>query len=185
MPFVTYLTMLAAILNYLYIKHLEKRENSESALIDAGALHTPYLGGIKQCYRFFTAGLVHFSFYHLIMNLYCLYSLGTTIEYIFGHLAFAILLFGSIILGNIFTVLLEKGYVISGGLSSGIYGLLAVELILVYLIYGIEGITQNTSLLITILLNVSLNFMPGVGWKAHLGGATFGILFMTVIYNFL
>lgn len=184
MPFVTYLTMLAALLNFLYIKYLEKRENSESALIHAGALSTPYIGGWKQCYRFFTAGLVHMSLYHLIMNLYCLYSIGTTIEYIFGHLGFAILLFGSIILGNIFAVLLEKGYVISGGLSSGIYGLLAVELILIYLIYGIEGITQNTSLLITILINVSLNFMPGVGWKAHLGGATFGILFMTIIYNF-
>ncbi len=185
MPFVTYTTMLIAVLNYIYINHLKKKEPTESALIDAGALTTPYFGGYKQCYRFLTAGFVHMSLYHLIMNLYCLYSLGSFVEYIFGHLALVIVLLGSIILGNVFTVLLEKENTLSGGLSSGIYGLLAVEITLIYLIYGIEGITQNTSLLITILLNVSLNFMPGVGWKAHLGGATFGILFITFYYYFL
>ena len=185
MSLVTYITILLAILNYIRLNDLKKKESPDLALIDAGALQTPYYGGLKQSYRFLTAGFVHMSFYHLFMNLYCMYYLGTSLEYILGHISYAILLVGSIILGNVFQALIGNDYTISGGLSSGIYGLLATELIFIYLLYGIGGITHNTSLLITIILNVSLNFMPGVSWKAHLGGATFGALFMAVIYYIL
>ena len=72
-------------------------------------------------------------------------------------------------------------YSISGGMSSGIYGLLAVEITILLANYGIEGITQSPAVLTTLLLNIMMNFMPGVGWKAHLGGACFGVLFVSVI----
>ena len=130
MPLVTYITILLAILNYIRLNDLKKKESTDLALIDAGALQTPYYGGLKQSYRFLTAGFVHMSFYHLFMNLYCMYYLGTSLEYILGHIPYALLLVGSIILGNVFQALIGNDYTISGGLSSGIYGLLATTSIL-------------------------------------------------------
>lgn len=185
MPYVTYFVIALAIINYFRLYKLRQKESEDLALMDAGALQTPYIGGWKECYRLVTAAFVHMSFYHLFMNIYCLYSLGSTLEYLFGSTDFAIILFGSIILGNAFTILLGGNeHAISGGLSSGIYGLLATEIIIYYLFYGISGIIGNTSLLITILINIAFNFMPGVGWRAHLGGACFGALFIAAIYYF-
>ena len=54
MPLVTYITILLAILNYIRLNDLKKKESPDLALIDAGALQTPYYGGLKQSYRFLT-----------------------------------------------------------------------------------------------------------------------------------
>ena len=50
--------------------------------------------------------------------------------------------------------------------------------------YGIRGITGNSGLLTSILVNIAMNFMPGIGWKAHLGGAFFGTIFATILFMF-
>lgn len=105
-------------------------------------------------------------------------------EMMLGPVRYSILLFGSIITGNIFAYLMGDEYSISGGMSSGIYGLLAVEVTLIFATYGIEGITGSPSLLTALLLNLGMNFMPGVGWKSHLGGACFGVLFASYLFYF-
>ena len=55
------------------------------------------------------------------------------------------------------------------------------ELKIIVMLGGVGAILSNSSLLLTIILNISLNFMSGVGYKAHLGGAIFGLLFAVII----
>jgi rhomboid protease GluP len=175
LPFVTLLLMGACIANYIRISQVARTEGMHSAAVDCGAMYRPYVTENHQYYRFFTAGFVHFSLWHILMNLYCLYQLGPYFERLYGHVWFAILMVGAIVIGNLFAFT-DNANTISGGMSSGIYGLLAAQLVLIYVIAGPAAILRNTGLLISIVINVMMNFMPGISWRAHLGGAAFGVL---------
>ena len=110
--------------------------------------------------------------------------MGTSMELMLGKVYYSILLFGSMITGNVFNYLMGDEHSISGGMSSALYGLIAVELTLIYLNYGLEGIFGNYSILTAVIINLGMNFLPGVGWKSHLGGACFGVLFVAYLYYF-
>lgn len=178
MPYITFIVIIISVINYLRINSYSKSIGYDEALIKCGAL----VSTSKEYWRIFTAGFVHMSPQHLIMNVYSLYALGSSLESFLGSSYYAILLFGSMILGNVFSYCFSKDtFVVSGGLSSGIYGLMFFYLKLIYSFYGPMAILTNTSLLISIIINISMNFMPGIGWKAHLGGALFGVLFAVVV----
>ena len=181
---ITLVVIILCIANYVRLVQKQKSETYDIALVECGALQKPSYNIQKEFYRFLTAGFVHFSIAHLLINMYCLWSMGSSMEMMLGPVRYCILLFGSIITGNIFAYLMGDEYSISGGMSSGIYGLLAVEATLIFATYGIEGITGNPSLLTALLLNLGMNFMPGVGWKSHLGGACFGVLFVSYLFYF-
>lgn len=179
--YVTFIIILICILNYIREYQLQRYESEDIALQKCGALIKPLYSN-KELYRLLTAGFVHMSVWHLLMNLYCMYNLGCYLEMLLGHGKFIILILGSIIVGNACALFIGRDISISGGLSGGIYGLLAFELKLIYMIGGVDAILGNRSLLLTILINLSFNFMPGVGWKAHLGGFIFGMLFATLMF---
>ncbi len=179
---ITLVVIIVCILNYIRLVQKQKTDAYDIALLDCGALLKPSYDLKKDFYRFLTAGFVHFSVAHVLLNMYCLWSLGRSMEYMLGPVRYVILLFGSIITGNLFAYLMGDEHSITGGMSSGLYGLIAVELVLVYLNYGLEGITGSPSVLVAIMLNLLMNFMPGVNWKSHLGGACFGVLFVAYLY---
>ena len=160
-----------------------KVDSEDIALQKCGALIKP-LYTKKELYRLLTAGFVHMNIGHLLMNLYCMYNLGCYIEMLLGHGMFLVLILGSIIVGNICALFIGNDISISAGLSGGIYGLLAFEIKFILMIGGISAIIGNRSLMVTILINLSFNFMPGVGWKAHLGGFIFGMLFSSFLIVF-
>lgn len=180
MPYITYVVIIICVVNYIREYQLQQSEPYDVALQKCGALIKP-LSSNKELYRLLTAGFVHMSIPHLLMNMYCMYYLGRALESYLGHFLFAILLLGSIIAGNICTLRLGNEYSISGGLSGGLYGLMCFELKIIVMLGGIGAILSNGSLLLTIILNISLNFMPGVGYKAHLGGAIFGLLLALIV----
>lgn len=179
--YVTFIIIAICVLNFIREYQLMKFDSEDIALQKCGALIKP-LYAKKELYRLLTAGFVHMNIGHLLMNLYCMYNLGCYLEMLLEHGKFIILIFGSIIVGNACALFIGRDISISGGLSGGIYGLLAFELKLIYMIGGIGAILGNRSLLLTILINLSFNFMPGVGWKAHLGGFIFGMLFATLMF---
>ena len=180
MPYITYIVIIICVVNYIRQYQLEQVESLDAALQKCGALIKP-LSSNKEIYRLLTAGFVHMSIPHLLMNMYCMYYLGSAMESYLGHFLFLLLLLGSIIAGNICTLNLGDECSISGGLSGGLYGLMCFELKIIVMLGGVGTILSNSSLLLTIILNISLNFMSGVGYKAHLGGAIFGLLFAVII----
>lgn len=177
--------MLAAVINYIRMESLKGQEGSGSAAVDCGAVFRPYIEMNHQYWRFVTGGFVHFSIWHLLMNLSVMWSLGTGMERYFGHGLYAVLLFGSIILGNIFAAYMGNDRTISGGLSSGLYGLMAAEIALVINASGFQAVMNNYSLMYDIFINLIMNFIPGISWQAHLGGACFGILFTVFLIRIL
>ncbi len=185
MPFITYLCILIAVVNYIRTSYLSGKEGRTSAIVDCGAVYKPYIQEEHQYYRLLTGGFVHFSIWHLLMNLSVMWSLGQSMEMYFGHILYAILFFGSIITGNIFAVYMGDDNAISGGLSSGLYGLMAAEIALVVYSGGFEAVTSNSSLMYTIGINLVMNFLPGISWKGHLGGACFGIVFTMILMRLL
>ena len=64
-----------------------KKEHTDSmdiALLDCGAMHKPMYDIKREWYRFFTSAFVHMSLPHLLMNMYCLWSIGSLMESVFG-----------------------------------------------------------------------------------------------------
>lgn len=179
--YITFIIILICVLNFIREYQLQKYDSNDVVLQKSGALIKP-LSNKKELYRLLTAGFVHMNIGYLLMNLYCMYNLGCYIEMLLGHGMFLLLILGSIIVGNACALIIGKNVSISGGLSGGIYGLLAFELKLILMIGGVSAVLGNRSLMITILINLSFNFMPGVGWKAHLGGFIFGMLFATIFF---
>jgi rhomboid protease GluP len=122
-----------------------------------------------QWWRMVTVGFTHIQPWHLAMNLYALYNMSSLERY-FGHGWFALLLLGAVAGGSIAEYLFS-GIRWSVGLSGGLYGLMAAYLVLVLSYHwSLRGI------LITIGINLVINFMPGIAWQAHLGGAVTGML---------
>ena len=123
-----------------------------------------------QYYRLFTGGFLHGSVMHLFMNMYSLYNLGTWMESMLGPFKFAVVLFGGVLVGNLFCYMMNVRSSI--GLSGGLYALMFFYFVLVmrYTDVSVVSLVRNN------IANILINFMPGVAWQAHLGGAAVGIL---------
>ncbi|MCR5229902.1 MAG: rhomboid family intramembrane serine protease [Solobacterium sp.] len=184
LPYVTYAAGIICIAAYILKTKREQTAMSSDVLLEMGVMYNPYVR-LGQYYRLITAGFLHFSIWHLFMNMYVLWNLGSYMERMFGHVLYAVLLLGSVILGNLMVLMTGDDHTISAGMSGGLYGLMVAELALIMKFYGVEEILRGTSFMYMILLNLAMNFMPGVGWRAHLGGACFGAIFTVLVLNIL
>ncbi len=145
-----------------------------NSMIARGAYYKAFiLAG--EYWRFLSAGFVHSSIVHLLMNAWSLIMIGTVVENMLGTGKYLIVLPGSMIGGYVFLFATE-GNTLCVGLSGGLYGILAVFLLRMYL-NGAWKVKQFRSMILEmILVNMMLNFMPGVAWKVHLGGFLSGLL---------
>ena len=179
--FITYACILLAIVQYVRMQNDEHGSDQNAAVMHFGAMY-PQAVYRGQWYRLLTAGFVHFSLWHLFMNCYALYAMGTSMETWLGHGRFAILFLGSIIAGNLFTLWKGGQYTVSGGLSGGIYGMMGAEIVLIISTSGMHALVTNVSFLSVLMMNLFMNFLPGICRQAHLGGLAFGILCMQVFF---
>ena len=109
------------------------------------------------------------------MNLLALYNLRM-LESFFGHAWFAAILFGSVLGGSILEYLISKVR-FSVGLSGGLYGLMFGYFLILLTYRSTAGLR---SIAITLILNLVINFMPGIAWQAHIGGAVTGMVLTEV-----
>ncbi|MBR4455594.1 MAG: rhomboid family intramembrane serine protease [Solobacterium sp.] len=133
-----------------------------------------------EWHRLLTAGIVHAGLAHLLMNMVSLYILGGALEPGMNPWKYLLLLCGSVLGGSVF-VFCISGNTVAAGISGGLYGLLASY---IYLVWesGVMKIPQvRTGVIYTLLMNLMINFMPGVAWQAHLGGAVTGLLILLSI----
>lgn len=179
---VTYSVMILCVFITLFINYNENLGNSATLnAIKLGALYTPLVKQNHEFYRLYTSGFIHISFWHLFVNMYSFYLLGTFCENNLGHWKFFILLSVSVIAGNAVMLLLpQESFVV--GLSGGLYGLLVFEVMLLKKAKLLENPTVKASLMGAFIINLAINFLPNVAWAAHVGGALGGFL---VSYFFL
>lgn len=169
-----------AVCTILYlIASVMGQAGTSAGMIMFGAYYKPFiLAG--EYWRLLSVGIVHASIWHLMMNMMSLYALGTALERSLGGRRYFLILFGSV-LGSSLFLFAAQGNVLAVGLSGGLYGLMAAYFILVARAGGLAMPKVRTAMLSTLAINLLINFMPGVSWMAHLGGAVTGALLTGIL----
>jgi rhomboid protease GluP len=130
-----------------------------------------------QYYRLLTVALVHGGWLHLIFNMLALLSIGTLIENFYGRNKYIIILLTSLLAGSLTSYLFNPPQTIAVGASGMIFGLFGA--------LAIAGRSLGANLkevgtLIAINIAIPL-FIPGIDWKAHLGGLAGGLVISSLL----
>jgi len=125
-----------------------------------------------QYYRLLTVALVHGGWVHLICNMLALFSIGTPIENFYGKNKYVFILLTSLIAVSFASYLfnpLNTYAVGASGMIFGLFGALAVT--------GKRMGANLKEASTLIAVNLAIPFLiPGIDWKAHLGGLIGGSL---------
>ena len=148
-----------------------------------GGIHQPaILAG--EWPRLIAAPFLHFGLIHLFVNSWAQRSLGAPIEYLIGSWRFLGLWLGSAI-GASLSSLAFNDTSVSAGASGAIFGLLGAFATFVFFPTGVlpqpvpRGLRNGV--LVTLLLNLMISFIPGIDLAAHAGGFLTGALLAFVL----
>jgi membrane associated rhomboid family serine protease len=125
-----------------------------------------------EWFRLVSAIFLHSGLLHLGFNMYVLFLLGPPLERVLGHGRFLTLFLLSGLGGSIASYAFSPIRTLSVGASGAIFGLMAA-----WIVVGRRLDADSTQVLVLLGLNVALGFLlPGIDWRAHLGGAVTGAI---------
>lgn len=178
----TYAVMFVCIFLYLLAKILGfSSSNSSETAILLGCYYKPFIIA-GEWWRLLSVGFVHMQLLHLLLNMSSLYVLGNILEPRIGHIKFLLILFASVIGGSLWIFILD-GNVVTVGLSGGLYGLMVCYIMIVAANGGMNNPMIRNSIMRTIVINLCMNFIPGVSYSGHIGGAVTGLLFSMLLLD--
>jgi len=142
----------------------------------------------KEYIRLLTAGFLHADIMHLAFNMLTLYFFGPVVIQGFGNIGFVIIYFGSILLGNIFSLFVyqKQPWYSAIGASGGVSGILFSAIALypsigIYFFFIPIPIPGYIFGLVYFGYSVYMMLNPrqhdNIGHAAHLGGAFFGLVY--------
>ncbi|MDH6254089.1 membrane associated rhomboid family serine protease [Chryseobacterium sp. H1D6B] len=145
----------------------------------------------KEYIRLLSAGFLHADMMHLFFNMLTLYFFGPIVVQGFGNLGFLMVYFGSILLGNIFSLFIYKNqpWYSAIGASGGVSGILFAGIAMlpnigIYLFFIPIPIPGFIFGLLYFGYSVYMMLNPkqwdNLGHAAHLGGAFFGLVYAIV-----
>jgi membrane associated rhomboid family serine protease len=136
-------------------------------------LYKPFLQFNGEWYRLISSGFLHFSVFHIGMNMFLLFQLGQLLEPAIGRVRFSLIYFSSLLAGS-FGALIVDPRVPSGGASGAVFGLMAAAAI------GLHRRGVNvfkTGIGTTLILNLVLTFtINGISVGGHVGGGIGGAI---------
>ncbi|NUR15542.1 MAG: rhomboid family intramembrane serine protease [Dermatophilaceae bacterium] len=152
--------------------------------------------GWTEPWRFVTAAFLHSpsTYFHILLNMFALWSLGQYLEPMLGRARFAALYLISGIGGQVAVTLLAGSPTMAGlqtgqddawlvpvvGASGAIFGLFGALLVL-----NRHLGRSSSAMYVTIAINAAFGFLyPNISWQAHLGGLVTGVLCAGVIVAF-
>lgn len=127
-----------------------------------------------EVYRLITAAFLHQSFFHILMNMYALYILGSQVESFLGKGKYLAVYLLSAITGSLLSCILNNSW--SLGASGAIFGLMGTLLYfgMHYRLYLRDAL--KSQIVPVIVLNLAIGFiLPGIDVFAHIGGLVGGI----------
>ena len=126
-----------------------------------------------EWYRLVTCGFLHFGIFHIAMNMFLLYQLGTIIEPDVGRTKFALTYVAALLAGST-GALMANPNSLTGGASGAVFGLMGAAFIGLRL----RGINpMQTGLGLTLVLNLVLTFsVSGISIGGHVGGLVGGAI---------
>jgi len=142
----------------------------------------------KEYIRLLSAGFLHADLMHLIFNMLTLYFFGPVIIQGFGNFGFLLIYFGSILLGNIFSLFIyqKQPWYSAIGASGGVSGILFAAIAMmpdigIYMFFIPIPIPGYIFGLVYFAYSVYMMLNPrqhdNIGHAAHLGGAFFGLVY--------
>ncbi|EFK34335.1 rhombosortase [Chryseobacterium gleum] len=161
---------------------------NNTALFEKYKFNVAAIANRKEYVRLISSAFLHADFMHLFFNMLSLYFFQGVVISFFGETGFLILYFGSMILGNLFSLQIYKNqpWYSAIGASGAVSGI----------IFASIAMAPN---------EISVNFLPGwlfgtlyfgysvymmlnpkqwdnLGHAAHLGGAFFGLVYSIVMH---
>jgi membrane associated rhomboid family serine protease len=150
-----------------------------SSVIDDFALSGPHVAD-GEVYRLVTSGFLHAGLFHLLVNMYSLWILGTLLEPGVGRLRFLLIYFVSLLSGSFGALLLTPDR-FTVGASGAIFGLMGAAVI-VMRNRGIDPMQSGLPLWIGINLVFSFA-VPGISVGGHIGGLIGGSLAAIALFD--
>lgn len=189
-PSVTpYLTYALAIVNVAIFAAGYLFQPASRDLVLWGANHPARVLLDGEFYRLVTAMFLHGSIAHVMLNVLVLYSFGSSLERIGGHVRFALIYFLGGLGGSVLSAALGNGY--SVGASGAIFALIGAEYVFLYQhrkLMGATGAARRRSLILLGLMNLAVGLLTTLGdttvkidnW-GHLGGLVGGLALAQLI----
>lgn len=158
----------------------------DEPLIELGALHPSLVffpDGRPRFERLLLYAFLHIGLIHLLMNLYFLGTLGPTIEAMWGTARFLVIYFVAAFVGGCMILLIDmvqRQAHLTAGASGALYGLFTA--MMVWYSFNREHLPENFAesmsryMLPNVIMMIAINFMSGVSWQGHFGGAVGGLL---------
>ena len=142
----------------------------------------------KEYIRLLSAGFLHADLMHLLFNMMTLYFFGPIVVQAFGEIGFLMVYFGSILLGNIFSLYLYKNqpWYSAIGASGGVSGILFASIAMIpdlgimffFIPIPIPGyIFGFLYFAYSVYMMLNPKQHDNIGHAAHLGGAFFGLVY--------
>jgi membrane associated rhomboid family serine protease len=150
-----------------------------SNVIDNYALLGPAVAD-GQVYRLLTSGFLHAGLFHLLLNMYVLWILGTLLEPGIGRLRFVLIYLVSLLSGS-FGALIVTPDARTVGASGAIFGLMGAAVV-VLRNRGISPMASGLPIWIGINLVFSVA-VPGISIGAHIGGLIGGALAAILLFE--
>ena len=133
-----------------------------------------------EVYRLVTAGFLHAGPFHLLVNMYSLYILGSLLEPAIGRTRFLLIYFAGLLAGS-FGALVEDPLQLTRGASTAIFGLMGAAVI-VMRNRGIDPWASGLPLWIGI--NLVLTFtLSGLSKGGHVGGLIGGTIAAALLFE--
>jgi rhomboid protease GluP len=187
-PYVTYaiigVTALVYLLQYASAQQYQGPRFADQ--VEAiGAMAPDLIRQQGEIWRFLTPILLHASVPHIVLNMWALFVFGRSLEVNYGRWRFLLLYLLAGFAGNVlsflhFGIVDPQGIGYSVGASTAIFGLLSAEGVFLYQnrsIFGRHTRGALTNLIIVVVLNLLLGFIPGIDYWGHIGGLLGGLLF--------
>jgi rhomboid protease GluP len=152
-------------------------------LIALGANHPALVLGEGDWWRLVASMFLHIGIFHLLVNGWALYQLGSLFEVWLGSVRLLLTYFASGVVASLASTLFTRG--LSAGASGAIFGLLGA--LIAFLIRRRDVLLPHArailgQLVMWAVINVILGFsIPGIDNSAHLGGFAAGFLLGLVL----
>lgn len=146
----------------------------------------------KEYIRLLSAGFLHGDLMHLLFNMMTLYFFGPIVNEAFGDFGFLMIYFGSILLGNLFSLYLYKNqsWYSAIGASGGVSGILFASIAMIpdlgiyffFIPIPIPGyIFGFLYFAYSVYSMLNPRQQDNIGHAAHLGGAFFGLIYAVAL----
>ncbi len=148
----------------------------ERYFIENYSVYGPSVVNDLQIYRLLTGTFLHGDIFHIFVNMYSLYILGSQMEGFLGRTKFLTVYLFSSVVGSLFSIIFNT--IPSIGASGAIFGLLGSLIYFGYHYRVYLGSVIKTQIIPILIIELIIGFMSNgqIDNFAHIGGLVGGVL---------